>query len=123
VTPNRRAKRRTFNGRIGLLVPADVVESKCALYQRADNPSHRPQSLENDDLTIINHYQQEYRGVVQCDLLVHNVSWFGKLHWVARCSLLKTLACKHQTSMNVQWRKYRASFQAANGTTYRFQEI
>ena len=24
-------------------------------------------------------------------LLAHNVSWFGKLHWVARCSLLKPL--------------------------------
>jgi Type II intron maturase len=116
-------KRRTANGRIGLLVPADVVESKCALYQRAGKSHHRPQLLENDDFTIINQYQQEYRGVVQYYLLAHNVSWFGKLHWQARCSLLKTLACKHQTSMKVQWRKYRANFQAANGTTYRCLEI
>jgi group II intron reverse transcriptase/maturase len=116
-------KRRIANGRIGLLVPPDVVERKCALYQRAGKSHHLPQLLENDDFTIINHYQQEYRGVVQYYLLAHNVSWFGKLHWVARCSLLKTLACKHQTSMKVQWRKYRASFQAANGTTYRCLEI
>jgi len=42
-------KRRTANGRIGLLVPPDVVESKCALYQRAGKSHHRPQLLENDD--------------------------------------------------------------------------
>ena len=116
-------KRRIANGRIGLLVPPDVVESKCAPYQQAGKPHHRPQLLENDDFTIINHYQQEYRGVVQYYLLAHNVSWFGKLYWVAKCSLLKTLACKHQSSMKAQWRKYKASFQAANGTTYKCLEI
>jgi group II intron reverse transcriptase/maturase len=116
-------KRRIANGRIGLLVPSDIVESKCALYQRAGKPLHRPQLLENDDFTIINHYQQEYRGVVQYYLLAHNVSWFGKLYWVTRCSLLKTLACKHQSSVKAQWRKYHASFQAANGTTYQCLEI
>jgi len=56
-------KRRIANARIGLLVPPDVVESKSALYQRAGKSHHRPQLLENDDFTIINHYQQEYRGV------------------------------------------------------------
>jgi group II intron reverse transcriptase/maturase len=116
-------KRRIANGRIGLLVPPDVVESKCALYQQAGKPHHRPQLLENDDFTIMNHYQQEYRGVVQYYLLAHNVSWFGKLYWVAKCSLLKTLAYKHQSSMKAQWRKYQASFQAANGTIYKCLEI
>ena len=56
-------------------------------------------------------------------MLAHNVSWFGKLYWVAKRSLLKTLACKHQSSMKAQWRKYKASFQAANGTTYKCLEI
>jgi len=116
-------KRRIANGRIGLLVPPDVVEGKCALYQQAGKPHHRPQLLENDDFTIINHYQQEYRGVVQYYLLAHNVCWFGKLYWQARCSLLKTLAYKHQSSLKAQWRKYKASFQAANGVTYKCLEI
>src|SRR5439155_21934461 len=56
-------------------------------------------------------------------MLAHNVSWFRKLYWVAKCSLLKTLACKHQSSMKAQWHKYKASFQAANGTTYKCLEI
>ena len=41
----------------------------------------------------------------------------------SKCSLLKTLACKHHSSMKAQWRKYKASFQAANGTTYKCLEI
>jgi group II intron reverse transcriptase/maturase len=77
-------KRRSANGRIGLLVPPDVVESKCALYQRAGKPIHRAPMLTDDDFTIIERYQQEYRGVVQYYMLAHNVSWFWKLHWTAK---------------------------------------
>jgi hypothetical protein len=101
----------------------DVVESKCALYQRAGKPIHRAPMLTDDDFTIIERYQQEYRGVVQYSLLAHNVSWFWKLHWAVKGSLLKTLAYKHKTSAAAQLRKYRASFQAANGTTYPCLEI
>jgi group II intron reverse transcriptase/maturase len=116
-------KRRCANGRIGLLVPPDVVESKCAPYQRAKKPMHRSHLLEDDDFTIIERYQQEYRGIVQYYMLAHNVSWFWKLHWIAKISLLKTLAYKHKTGTIAQLRKYQASFQAANGITYRCLEI
>src|SRR6266498_4911720 len=116
-------KRRSANGRIGLLVPPDVVESKCAFYQQAGTPIHRTPMLSDDDFTIIERYQQEYRGVVQYYMLAHNVSWFWKLHWIAKVSLLKTLAYKHKTGTIAQLRKYQANFQAANGTTYRCLEI
>ena len=116
-------KRRSANGRIGLLVPPDVVESKCAPYQQAGKPMHRPNLLEDDDFTIIARYQQEYRGVVQYYMLAHNVSWFWKLHWIAKVSLLKTLAYKHKTRALAMLRKYQASFQAASGTTYACLEI
>ncbi len=116
-------KRRCANGRIGLLVPPDVAESKCLPYQQAGKPMHRSRLLEDDDFTIIERYQQEYRGIVQYYMLAHTVSWFWKLHWVAKVSLLKTLAYKHKTSTIAQLRKYKASFQAANGTTYTCLEI
>lgn len=116
-------KRRSANGRIGLLVPPDIVESKRALYQQAGKPIHRKPMLSDDDFTIIERYQQEYRGVVQYYMLAHNVSWFWKLHWTAKVSLLKTLAYKHKTGTIAQLRKYQANFQAANGTTYRCLEI
>jgi hypothetical protein len=79
--------------------------------------------LDDDDFTIIERYQQEYRGIVQYYLLAQNVTWFWKLHWIARRSLLKTLAYKHRTSMMVQVQKYKASFQTKDGTTYRCLEI
>ncbi len=116
-------KRRSANGRIVLLVPPDVVKSKCTPYQQAEKPTHRSRLLEDDDFTIIERYQQEYRGIVQYYMLAHNVSWFWKLHWVAKASLLKTLAYKHKTSTTAQLRKYKASYQAKNGTTYQCLEI
>jgi Type II intron maturase/Reverse transcriptase (RNA-dependent DNA polymerase) len=116
-------KRRSANGHIALLVPPDVVESKCTPYLRAGKPIHRTEMLDDDDFTIIERYQQEYRGIVQYYLLAQNVSWFWKLHWVARRSLLKTLAYKHRTSMMVQMQKYKASFQTKDGATYTCLEI
>ncbi len=116
-------KRRSANGRIGLLVPPDVVKSKCAFYQQAGKPIHRSPMLVDEDFTIIERYQQEYRGVVQYYMLAHNISWFWKLHWTAKGSLLKTLAYKHKTSARAQLRKYRVNFQAANGITYTCLEI
>src|SRR6266568_2183516 len=116
-------KRRCINGRIALLVPADVVESKCTPYQQNGKPFHRKLLLENDDFTSIEHYQQEYRGIVQYYMLAQNVSWFWKLHWLAKGSLLKTLANKHQTTVMKTLQKYEVSFQAADGTIYRCLEI
>lgn len=116
-------KRRSANGHIALLVPPDVVESKCTPYLRAGKPFQRTEMLEDDDFTIIERYQQEYRGVVQYYLLAQNVSWFWKLHWIARRSLLMTLASKHKTAVMVQVQKYTASFQAKSGETYTCLEI
>jgi hypothetical protein len=104
-------------------VPPDVVESKCTPYQQNGKPIHRKLLLESDDFTIIEHYQQEYRGIVQDYMLAQNVSWFWKLHWLAKGSLLKTLANKHQTTIMKMLQKYEVSFQAADGTTYRCLEI
>ena len=90
-------KRRIANGRIGLLVPPDVVESKCALYQRAGKSHHRPELLENDDFTIINMVPARIPGsgaiLRACPqrLLVWETALGSEV------SLLKTLACKHQS--------------------------
>jgi group II intron reverse transcriptase/maturase len=116
-------QRRSANGHIALLVPPDVVESKCTPYLRAGRPSQRTEMLEDDDFTIIERYQQEYRGIVQYYLLAQNVSWFWKLHWIARRSLLMTLASKHQTTVMTQVQKYKASFQTTSGETYSCLEI
>ena len=77
----------------------------------------RPELLQDDDYSIVAHYQQEYRGVVQYYALAQNVSWFGKLHWDMKVSLLKTLAWKHKSSVTALSRKYRATVQTLEGTT------
>ena len=116
-------RRRSINGHLALLVPPDVVESNCASYQRNGKPIQRTALLENDDFTIIEHYQQDYRGMVHYYMLASNVSWFCKLHWIAKVSLLKTLAYKHQTTPIKMWRTYAADYQAEDGTNYRCLEI
>ena len=61
--------RRKVNGRIGLRVPAKVIEQHCQAYTVNDNPRHRNELLADDDYTIISRYQAEFRGVVQYYLL------------------------------------------------------
>lgn len=101
--------RRALNGGIGLYVPAEVVETKSARYQRKGKEVHRPELLQESDFTIVATYQQEYRGIVQYYLPAINVAWLSKLHWVMQGSLLKTLAAKHQSSMKKMQKKYSAT--------------
>jgi group II intron reverse transcriptase/maturase len=98
--------RRGVNGVIGLYVPSEVIEAKCAKYLRKGRTIHRPELLKDSDFTIVATYQQEYRGIVQYYLPAINVAWFYKLHWIMQGSLLKTLAAKHQSSRRKMLQKY-----------------
>jgi group II intron reverse transcriptase/maturase len=100
--------RRGANGVIGLFVPADVVEAKCRAYMKNNKTIHIGKLLSDDDFSIIQTYQEQYRGIVQYYLLAQNVCWFGKLHWIMEGSLLKTLACKHRSTMKKMKKKYQS---------------
>ena len=102
-----RSQHRNLNGHIGLRLPNDVIEKKLTVYMRDGKPVSRPQLLFNEDYTIMNQYQSEYRGLVQYYLLAQNVSWLWRLHWMMQTSLLKTLASKHKSSVRKLFRKYR----------------
>lgn len=65
--------RRAVNGVIGLFVPEAVVEKHCTKYKRNSKTIHRGKFLHDDDFTIVQTYQQEYRGIVQYYLLAQNV--------------------------------------------------
>jgi hypothetical protein len=71
--------------------------------------------MQDDDFTIINQYQQEYRGLVQYYVLASNVRWLWKLHWIMRGSLLKTLAAKHKSSMKAMLQKYQNTVETEHG--------
>lgn len=61
-------------------------------------------------------YQAAFRGLAQYYLLAQNVGWLWRLYWTMPGSLLKTLACKHKSSMMAMQRKYRATVQTPSGS-------
>lgn len=107
--------RRKVNGVIGLRVPSDVIRKRIALYLRNDKPAHRPAMLHDDDFTIVQRYQAEFRGVVQYYVLATNVSRFGALQWVMQQSLCRTLARKHDSSAAQMAQKYRTTVSTEQG--------
>ena len=106
---------RKVNGRIGLLVPANVIEQHCQAYMRNGKPAHRSSLIHDDDYGIMVRYQSEYRGVVQYYLLAYNVHHFGRLHKVMEMSLAKTLAAKHKSTTRKMRRKYRSVVETEHG--------
>lgn len=98
--------RRTVNGAVGLFVPKDVIDVKCAEYMKKGKAIHRGGLLHDDDFSIVERYQQEYRGMVQYYALAQNLCWFWRLHWIMESSLLKTLAFKHRSTMMKIKEKY-----------------
>jgi group II intron reverse transcriptase/maturase len=110
-----RRGQRQVNEMIGLRVPKEVIEQKCARYMRRGKPAQRAEMLGDSDYSILNKYQAEYRGVVQYYLLANNMSWFSKLRWVSETSLLKTLAGKHKSSVAAMARKYKVTIETPDG--------
>ncbi|HEM4163782.1 TPA: reverse transcriptase [Streptococcus suis] len=109
--------RRSANGVIALFVPASVIESKCRQYVKNGKAIHRNNLLHDDDFSIVQTYQQEYRGLVQYYILAQNLSWFSKVYWYMETSLLKTLAFKHKSSINKMLAKYKTTTTSTNGRT------
>ncbi|NIH40297.1 reverse transcriptase [Enterococcus faecalis] len=111
--------RRSANGVIALFVPASVIESKCRQYMKNGKAIHRNNLLHDDDFSIVQTYQQEYRGLVQYYILAQNLSWFSKVYWYMETSLLKTLAFKHKSSINKMLAKYKTTTTTTTSTNGR----
>jgi group II intron reverse transcriptase/maturase len=107
--------KRSINGIVALRIPARVIEEKCTLYMRNGKPIHRPELINDDDFTIINIYQSEFRGYVQFYSLAQNIAWLRKLQWVMSSSLMKTLACKYRTSVAKICAKYKKTVKLPQG--------
>jgi hypothetical protein len=122
-TNTNRIKKRSVNGRIGLHVPPDVLEKKCAPYMRDGKPIHRPEMQHESDFAIVSYYQQVYRGIVQYYILAHNVAVLGKLRYIMKGSLLKTLAGKHRTTASAMRHKYQTTTTTKEGKTLQCLEV
>ena len=107
---------RSINGRIGLRVPYRVIQAQCAKYMRRGKPTHLPQRLNDDVYSIVRLYQAEYSGVVQYYRLAYNLGKLGRLGWVARRSLVKTLANKLRCRAGKVIRRYRTRIETADGS-------
>ena len=55
--------RRGANGAIALFVPARVIEDRCRSFKRNGKVTHRNALLHDDDFSIVQRFQQEYRGL------------------------------------------------------------
>jgi group II intron reverse transcriptase/maturase len=107
--------RRSANGKIGLRVPLEVIEAKCAPYRRHGKPWHRPAMQNLDDYDIVKTYGAEYRGIVQYYMLAIDVARFYRLSWFAETSMLKTLAAKHKSTVSAIAARYKAKIQTPHG--------
>jgi len=107
--------RRLVNAKIALRVPKDVVEKKTAVYEQGGKPLRRPPLASCNDYTILNTYQEEYRGFVQYYLLANNVHWLGRVQWAAERSLTRTLAAKYRSTAAKMAERYRTSIQTSHG--------
>ena len=107
--------RRRINGRIGLRVPASVIDQHCQAYMRHGKPAHRNYLIHDDDYGVVDRYQSEFRGVVQYYLLASNVSHFGRLRAVMEMSLARTLAAKHKSTARKMRRLYKGVVETEHG--------
>jgi group II intron reverse transcriptase/maturase len=110
----RRPNRRTLNGVIALHVPVSAVKAKTTPYLSRGKPECRNPMIKESDYIIVNRFGAEYRGVIQYYLLAHDVHRLHRLRWVMETSMLKTLACKHRSSVS----KVAAQLKAKTSTPY-----
>jgi group II intron reverse transcriptase/maturase len=107
--------RRAVNGVIGLRVPQAAIKTKCALYMQRGQPARRTPMVNLNDHVIISRYGAEYRGYVQYYLLAGDVHRLNRLLWVAQTSMLKTLACKYDSTVSKMAAKYKATIVTPHG--------
>lgn len=93
----------------------DVIKAKCAPYLKLGKPEARTRLVNEDDHAIVATYGAEYRGLVNYYLLAGDVWRLNRVHWVMQTSLLKTLACKHHSSVSKMAARYKTTTDTPHG--------
>jgi group II intron reverse transcriptase/maturase len=106
---------RSVNGQVGLRLPPDVVQAKCARYCRHGKPIHRAELLHDTPYSTVAQYQQEYRGLVAYYQWAYNLHQLNRLRWTMERSLTQTLAYKLGVSVRTVYRRYQALLPTARG--------
>ncbi len=121
ITVQHSKTRPKVNGSVALRVPKAVIKAKCAPYLEHGKPERRPGLMNFDDHLIISTYGAEYRGIVQYYLLAGDAWRLNRLEWVAKTSMLKTLAAKHGSTVTKMARKYKATIDTPHGPRTGFE--
>jgi group II intron reverse transcriptase/maturase len=115
-------KQRCINGAIGLRVPREVIQAKCARYMHQGKPAAiLPRTLDSD-YSIVAQYQVEYVGIAQYYKLAYNLHSLSKLKWAMEWSLARTLAKKHKTTTGKIFRQYKTTIINEHGA-YRVLQV
>ena len=107
--------RRSVNGTVGLRVPRDVIKAKCSPFLKLGEPERRNQMVNEDDHTIVRTYGAEYRGLVEYYLLAGDVYRLNRLEGVMKTSMLKTLACKHDSTVTKMANRHKTTIATPYG--------
>jgi len=103
-------RKRSINGLIKLSVPWEKIEAHCQKYMIDGKIRKRMDQMANEDFSIVAWYGIVFRGVAQYFSMAHDrAQKLSKLKYVMQTSMLKTLAAKHKTSVNVMAKKFRVS--------------
>ncbi|MDQ3829862.1 MAG: reverse transcriptase domain-containing protein [Candidatus Tectomicrobia bacterium] len=108
-------RQRCINGSIGLRIPLQVKQEKCAQYMRRGKPIHLPQRTIDDVYSTVAQYQTEYRGLVQYYRLAYNLHTLSHLKHVMEVSLVKTLANKYRTTCRKIYRRFGTTIDIDEG--------
>jgi hypothetical protein len=114
---------RSVNGGIALRVPSEVIKAKCAPYLTSGKPGRRTRLVNLNNHEIITIYGAEYRGFVQYYLLAGDAYKLNRLHWTMLTSLLKTLACKHDSTVSKMASRYKTTIDTPHGPRTRMQAV
>jgi len=94
----------------------DVIKAKCAPYTKLGKPEAQTRQVNEDDHTIVATFGSEYRGLVNYYLLAGDVWRLSRVRWTMETSLLKTLACKHHSSVSKMAARYKTTIDTPHGT-------
>jgi group II intron reverse transcriptase/maturase len=108
-------KKRTLNQQVELLIPLDeriekFLFTKGIVKQTADGrlkPIHRPHLLSHSDKEIVECYNAEIRGICNYYRLGVNYYKLGYFCYLMEYSCLKTIACKHKSTISKVIHKFR----------------
>jgi group II intron reverse transcriptase/maturase len=101
--------KRSINGIVRLTVPWEKIEAHCRNYTIDGKIRKRMDQMANEDFSIVAWYGIVFRGVAQYYCMAHDrARKLSKLKYVMQTSMLKTLAAKHKTTVDVMAKKYRA---------------